>query len=217
MAFTYDRIFRQNTNLSSRQNEFASSSGSTSVAFIIRAATTALHIYKNKTTALHIYKNKTTAILNLRSLLPSIIQNIHDKSCFRGIFLVIIILHFCVKKIIILHYVVGSSHHCTEHVNTHCPHIQAVELQADRLHFSKYISSTLGMAYHWFGRFQEGAEGDLRGQNERGAEDALQPFESAVLHNLFTSTSLNSSTDVSTRNNFVQKKAVCLNHHCSTV
>jgi hypothetical protein len=88
MAFTYDRILRRNTNLSSRQNEFASNSGSTSVAFIIRAATTALHIYKNK----------TTLILNLLSLLPSIIQNIHDESCFRGIFLVIIILHFYVKK-----------------------------------------------------------------------------------------------------------------------
>jgi hypothetical protein len=35
----------------------------------------------------------------------------HDELCFRGIFL----------EITILHYVVGSSHHCTGHVNTHCP------------------------------------------------------------------------------------------------
>jgi hypothetical protein len=79
------------------------------------------------------------------------------------------------------------------------------ELQVDRLYFRIYVPSTLGMAYHWLGRFQEGAEGDLRGQRVRGAEDALQPFESAVLHNLFTSTSLSSSTDVSTGNNFVVK------------
>jgi hypothetical protein len=118
----------------------------------------------------------------------------HDELCFRGIFL----------EITILHYIVGSSHHCTGHVNTHCPQIQVEELQVDRLYFSIYIPSTLVMAYHWLGRFQEGAR-DLRGQKVRGAEDALQPFEFAVLHNLFTSTSLSSSTDVSTGNNFVVK------------
>jgi len=48
----------------------------------------------------------------------------------------------------------------------------------------------------------------------RGAEDALQPFECAVLHNLFTSTSLSSSIDVSTRNNMVEnsnKHFMCIN------
>ena len=49
MIFLHDRHFRL-TYLSSSQNEFASNSGSTSVAFMIRAATTALHIYKIKTT-----------------------------------------------------------------------------------------------------------------------------------------------------------------------
>jgi len=48
------------------------------------------------------------------------------------------------------------------------------------------------------------------GQWVRGAEDALQSFESAVLHNLFTSTSLSSSNDVSTRNNMVENS----NKHC---
>ena len=38
----------------------------------------------------------------------------------------------------------------------------------------------------------------------RGAEDALQPSESAVLHNSFTTKSLSSSTDVSTRYNLVK-------------
>ena len=49
MIFLRDRHFRL-AYLSSSQNEFVSNSGSTSVAFIIRAATTALHIYKIKTT-----------------------------------------------------------------------------------------------------------------------------------------------------------------------
>jgi hypothetical protein len=53
--------FGQKWYLSSCQKEFVSNSGSTSVAFIIRAATTALHIYKNKTIATLI-------------LLPSMIQ-----------------------------------------------------------------------------------------------------------------------------------------------
>jgi hypothetical protein len=47
----------------------------------------------------------------------------------------------------------------------------------------------------------------------RGAEHALQPFESAVLHNLFTSTSLSSSIDVSTRNNMVENS----NKHCMCI
>jgi hypothetical protein len=46
--------------LSSCQNEFVSSSGSTSVAFMIRATTTALHIYKIK----------AAVILNLTAILP---------------------------------------------------------------------------------------------------------------------------------------------------
>jgi len=43
MIFLRDRHFRL-AYLSSSQNEFVSNSGSTSVAFMIRAATTALHI-----------------------------------------------------------------------------------------------------------------------------------------------------------------------------
>jgi hypothetical protein len=42
----------------------------------------------------------------------------------------------------------------------------------------------------------------------RGAEDALQPFESAVLHNLFTSTSLSGSIDVSTRNDMLENSSI---------
>ena len=38
----------------------------------------------------------------------------------------------------------------------------------------------------------------------RGAEDALQPSESAVLHKSFTTESLSSSTDVSIRYNLVE-------------
>jgi hypothetical protein len=38
----------------------------------------------------------------------------------------------------------------------------------------------------------------------RGAEVALQPYESAVLHNSFTTKSLSGSTDVSIRYNLVK-------------
>jgi hypothetical protein len=42
----------------------------------------------------------------------------------------------------------------------------------------------------------------------RGAEDALQPFESAVLHNSFTTKSLSRSTDVSIRYNLAEIQIV---------
>jgi len=45
---------------------------------------------------------------------------------------------------------------------------------------------------------------NIRGQYDRGAEEALQPFESAVLHSLLTSTSLSNSIDVSRRNHFIE-------------
>jgi len=59
MIFLRDRHFRL-AYLSSSQNEFVSNSGSTSVAFMIRAATTALHIYKIK----------AAVILNFLVMLP---------------------------------------------------------------------------------------------------------------------------------------------------
>ena len=59
MIFLHDRHFRL-TYLSSSQNEFASNSGRTSVAFNIPAATTALHIYKIK----------AAVILNFLVMLP---------------------------------------------------------------------------------------------------------------------------------------------------
>lgn len=49
VTHTQHKPFQTNTYLSSCQNEFVSNSGSTSVAFMIRAATTALHIYRIKT------------------------------------------------------------------------------------------------------------------------------------------------------------------------
>lgn len=60
VSHTQDKPFPTNTYLSSCQNEFVSNSGSTSVAFMIRAATTALHIYRIK----------TTVIFNVLAMLP---------------------------------------------------------------------------------------------------------------------------------------------------
>jgi len=65
VTHTQDKPFQTNTYLSSCQNEFVSNSGSTSVAFMIRAATTALHIYRIK----------TTVILNVLAMLPLIKKN----------------------------------------------------------------------------------------------------------------------------------------------
>ena len=108
--------FGQKWYLSSRQKEFVSNSGSTSVAFIIRAATTALHICKSK----------AAVTLNLSAMLPWT-----HKTWMMNYATLETKFHM----LIILHFVVGTSHHCTGHVSTHCSRIQLVGLQVEKLHF----------------------------------------------------------------------------------
>ena len=115
MIFLHHRHFRQ-TYLSSCQNEFVSNSGSTSVAFMIRATTTALHIYKIK----------AEVILNLSAMLPWIHKTcmVNYATLERESFI-----------LVIQHWFVRSSRRCTGHTSTHCSQIQLVCLQVERLHF----------------------------------------------------------------------------------
>jgi hypothetical protein len=63
------------------------------------------------TTALHIYKIKAAVILNLTAILPWI-----HKTCMMNY----ATLETKFLILIVLHCVVASSHHCTEHASTHC-------------------------------------------------------------------------------------------------
>jgi hypothetical protein len=114
--------FRQITYLSSCHNEFMSNSVSTSVAFMICAATTALHIYKIM----------ITWTSNFLAMLPWIMN-------IKFMQWIVLLLETKFLVWIILHYVVGSSHRCTGRASTHYSKIQLVGLQVKILNFSTTI------------------------------------------------------------------------------
>lgn len=144
MIFLHDKNLL--TYLSSCQNEFVSNSGSTSVAFMIRAATTALHICKIK----------AAVTLNLSAMLPWT-----HKPCMMNY----ATLETKFLMLIILHFVVGTSRHCTGHASTHCSQIQLVGLQVERSHFR--ISFCHHTEWHKTGAVTSGSrriQRNLRGQ-----------------------------------------------------
>ena len=76
--------------------------------------------------ALHICKSKAAVTLNLSAMLPWT-----HKTCMMNYATLETKFHM----LIILHFVVGTSHHCIGHASTHCSRIQLVGLQVEKLHF----------------------------------------------------------------------------------